>query len=243
MSEQIRKKSPRAPSMSLEEAVDRALKAYDRERLHPATADVIAQHIGYKNANNGAALSAIASLRYFGLLDRPKEGMLAVSKSVETYKFAPEESMKRAVLLSFLRTPALYAELLETYKENLPSEGNLRYALIQRGFSPGAAENVLSAFLKSVQFADYFGVNAKSAEEVPPQASINGTADKSSPQLPIFSQARSDEVGSESNEFDKIPVRLSGGRRAWLLIPDPFFQADRQRLKAQIDLILAQDDE
>lgn len=38
-----------------------------------APTQVVAQNIGYKSANNGAALSALAALRYYGLLDRPKE--------------------------------------------------------------------------------------------------------------------------------------------------------------------------
>jgi len=40
-----------------------------------------------------------------------------------------------------------------------------------------------------------------------------------------------------------VPVRLSGGRRAWLEIPSPFFVAGKRRLKAQIDLLLADDDD
>jgi hypothetical protein len=41
---------------------------------------------------------------------------------------------------------------------------------------------------------------------------------------------------------DSIPVRLSGGRKAWLAIPTPFYADDKLRLKAQIDLLLAQDE-
>jgi hypothetical protein len=58
-----------------------------------------------------------------------------------------------------------------------------------------------------------------------------------------LTQSKPIDTEIENGQFDKIPVRLSGGRRAWLFIPDPFLQADKQRLKAQIDLILAQDDE
>ncbi|MDQ2821218.1 MAG: hypothetical protein M3Y65_12625 [Pseudomonadota bacterium] len=80
---QPRKKSPRAPSMALNEALDRALKLYELERLHSSPVDVVATGIGYKSANSGSALSALASLRYFGLLERPKDGFLAVAKAVE----------------------------------------------------------------------------------------------------------------------------------------------------------------
>jgi hypothetical protein len=38
-------------------------------------------------------------------------------------------------------------------------------------------------------------------------------------------------------------MRAKGARRAWLIIPTPFFVADKQRLKAQIDLLLTEDEE
>jgi hypothetical protein len=41
---------------------------------------------------------------------------------------------------------------------------------------------------------------------------------------------------------DKIPVRLSKGRRAWIEIPSPFYEADKIRLKKQIDLLLSDDE-
>ena len=109
MVESPRKKSPRAPTMPLDEALDRTLRAYDRERLHPTPTDVFAKNIGYRGANSVTALTALASLRYFSLVDRPSDGMLAITKAVEAYKFAPSEDQKRALLISFLKAPVLYA--------------------------------------------------------------------------------------------------------------------------------------
>ena len=246
MNEVPRRKSPRAPSMPLEEAIDRALRAYDRERLHPAPTDVVAQHIGYKGANSGAALSALASLRYFGLLERPKEGMLAVSKAVESYKFSPDENMKKSLLVRFLKSPPLYIDLLEKYSNALPSDANLRYELIQRGFSPAAADVILMAFVKSVQYAEYF----KDKEEprvdqvlpkIDDEPKVEDRSISGVQTAPLIRQ--SFLSGLEEGEFDRIPVRLSGGRRAWLTIPVTFFKADKARLKDQIDLILTQDEE
>jgi hypothetical protein len=105
MAELLRKKSPRAPSMPLNEALDRAIRIYDQERLHPAPVEVIALGMGYKSANNGSALSAIASLRYYGLLERPKEGFLAVTKKVELYKFTPSDAQRKELLIDFLKSP------------------------------------------------------------------------------------------------------------------------------------------
>jgi hypothetical protein len=47
-------------------------------------------------------------------------------------------------------------------------------------------------------------------------------------------------AGSSS---DRIPIRLPGGRHAFIEIPMPFFAADKDRIKKQIDLLLTQEDE
>lgn len=251
MAEIPRKKSPRAPSISLDEAFARVMKVYDRERLHAAPTEVVAQHLGYKSANNGSALSTLASLRYFGLLERPKEGMLAVAKEVESYTFAPDEKLRRSLLLGFLGRPALYSELLGKYESGLPSDANLKFELIQRGFAPQAAESALVVFKRSVIFADYYG--EESSDEVEEDAYNDS---QSSFPVPNDSQSAADKVGltvplsattrqveADDDELDRIPVRLPGGRRAWLLIPTPFYDADKARLKAQIDLLLTLEDE
>lgn len=245
-----RKKSPRAPSYALDEALDRVLKAYERERLHPTPTDVFAQNIGYKSASSGSALTAIASLRYYGLVDRPSDGVLVITKAVESYKYAPSEDQKRALLTGFLKSPPLFADLLEKFASGLPSDANLKYELINRGFIPQAAETVLNAFRRSVNFVDYFGqpsgqVFSDSEEEAEDQpAVLISSQPKPVALIQPATLTSSPSVDLTVDEgLDRIPVRLQGGRRAWLVIPTPFFSADKKRLKAQIDLLLTEDEE
>jgi hypothetical protein len=235
--------------MPLDEALDRALKAYDKDRLHEAPVDIVAQHIGYKSANNGTALQAIASLRYYGLLVRPKDGFLAVSKDVEAYRFAPDESGRSALLAKFLKAPSLFAELLDKYEQGLPSEATLKYDLIQKGFIPSAAENVLAAFRRSVAFVGYYegregqreiGESTEAGPTDDPAPEESRSQDSPSRNLERERPSMATDVDESS---DRIPVRLPGARRAWLSIPAPFFSADKARLKAQIDLLLTEDED
>jgi hypothetical protein len=252
-----RKKSPRAPSTALDEALDRAMKAYDKERLHPAPTDVVAQNLGYKGASSGTALAAMASLRYYGLLVRPREGFLAVSKDVEAYKFAPSEELRHSFLLGFLRRPALFAELLDKYASGLPSDANLKYDLIQRGFLPATAASLVQIFRRSVEFAGFFDYDDEGAQF---DASTEETIEAESTKAVAHANTSSVLSGPAANPssitkpppgstpaydesaHDRIPVRLPGGRRALLWIPTPFFAADKQRIKAQIDILLTEDD-
>lgn len=246
MSEAQRKKSPRAPTMALDEALERALRAYERERLHPAPTEVFAQNIGYKSANNGSALQAIASLRYLGLVERPKDGQLAVTKEVEAYKFAPDETIRKSLLIGFLKAPPLYAELLERFQSGLPSDANLRYELIQRGFLPQTAESASQAFRRSVAFVGYFDQVREAQIELAPNEAIPPEMSHQSENATVASasqRASNVDVAEHDGQLDNIPVRLPGGRRAWLVVPTPFYESDKTRLKAQIDLLLTQDEE
>jgi hypothetical protein len=237
--------------MALDEAIERVQKAYEKERLHATPTEVVAQNLGYKGANNGSALSALASLRYYGLVERPKEGFLAVTRDFEQFRFAPDDRQRLSLLTGFLRKPQLYAELLEKYASGLPSDPNLRYELIQRGFNPPAADVALAAFRRSVEFVGHYasdaGPVAASTSVMEVRPSTNVSLSDESPMGPAPVVAANSDIATPrpavEQDSDQIPVRLPGGRRAWLIIPSPFFASDKNRLKAQIDLLLTQDEE
>lgn len=252
-----RKKSPRAPSITLDEAIARALAAHDKAQTHPVPTEVMAQNLGYKSANNGSALAAIASLRYFGLLDRPKDGTLAVSRAVEAYKLIADEGHRRELLINFLLGPPLFKELLGQYPRALPADATLHDELIHRGFLPGPADACVAVFRKSVAFADYFrtpavdkggDLNPSSAqakgEEIRPgqHPSVSTSDGRLGPAQGATSSgaaaATSVPPCGAAGEGERIPIRLTGGRRAWLIVPDQLFEADKARLKAHIDLLL-----
>ena len=64
-----RLRSPRYPSMSLEDAISHGRTIFDKDRRHPIAREVAAAHIGYKSLN-GAADSALSSLMQFGILEK-----------------------------------------------------------------------------------------------------------------------------------------------------------------------------
>lgn len=241
VSDNPRNKSPRAPSMPLDEAISAAVKVYEKERRHAAPVDAVAQHIGYKSANNGTAIRALASLRYFGLLERPQDGLMAVTKDLESFQFAPSNEVRSEIVQRWLRAPPIFAELLEKYPTGLPSDATLKYELIQRGFLPDGAESVLAVFKASADFARQYepqqpeSPRADEADAGSKEESASGSESEQ-----FFSPA---VVTQNTASADRIPVRLSGGRRAWLEIPTPFYEADKQRLKSQIDLLLTEEDE
>lgn len=243
MNETVRKKSPRAPSMPLSEAIDGALKIYSHDRRHAIPVELAAQHLGYKSANNGTAIKALASIRFFGLLGRPQEGQLAVEKEVEDYNFAPDPRQKAELIRKWLLTPPVFAEVLSKFADGLPSDAALKFELIQRGFLPEAAEALVGVLKSSVEFAHYYDRSAPVAQAEAPQPRPEDVAGGVPNRGDAMSTASVPTTPPSPQAADRIPVRLSGGRRAFLEIPSSFFEADKQRLKNQIDLLLTEDDE
>lgn len=261
-----RKVSPRAPSIPLDEAITKTIKMYEEEGRHAAPAEVALKHLGYKS-RNGASISVLASLGYWGLVERPKDGMVMVTKAFEDYQFTPSEDHKQDLLIDFLRTPPLFSSLLDQYGERLPSDATLKYDLIQRGFIPSTAENCMAVFKRSAEFARYFDRNKVSSlqpeESETPEQSVEPAEGVQPMQPSSIPSHQATDAGSslaeverqvlKENSFgamlstnpavDRIPVRLAGGRRAWLEIPMPFFSADKKRLKRHIDLLLTDDED
>ena len=246
MNAPVRKRSPRAPSVPLDEAVDRAQKVYAIEGKHAAPADVVAKHLGYSAATNGSAATLLASMRYYGLLDRPKEGHLAVSRDVEAYQFAPSEDIRKELLRKWIRSPQVFADLLAKYEGSLPSAATLKYDLIKEGFSANTADECVSVFLRSVEFSKIYVRSDDDADAErqesdvhsadPVEVAVQDAAALGPKPVPRPAVQEVSESGT-----DRIPVRLSGGRRAWIIVPNPFYAADKARLVAQIDLLLTDD--
>lgn len=167
--------------------------------------------------------------------------------------------------------PPVFAELLQQYKTVLPPDATIRDDLIRQGFLPGPAESCAAVFRRSVKFAAYFGAGGLSEagddrpravtpgdeshpgmaqrQPVSAQASLTMSAPPGVSASPPASGASSLPSGlpvlpaMPAGDSDCLPVRLTGGRRAWLVIPQQFFEADKARLRAQIDLLLTVEQE
>ena len=234
-----RTKSPKAPAMSLSEAVDKVFLVYEKERCLPVSTDVVAKDLGYKDSRSGAASKALAAIKGFGLLDTPKFGHLAVSKDLESFKFNPNPDERKVILIEWLKTPKIYAEILEKFPEHLPSDNALIFELIKMGFGEGTAKSFLSNFKDSINYASYYEElsDGKPVEDNVTDIGVQRT------NVDVMGSTHHSESKAVSLTLDRIPVRLSGARRAWLEIPMPFYEKDKEVIKKQIDLIFTDEEE
>jgi hypothetical protein len=110
-----------------------------------------------------------------------------------------------------------------------------------------SAQNAIDVFRASIRYAEQVaGVLAAVSEN------NDGGHDESSEEVEEFEDQGKQFVSghqqppARSNsspppppvrEGVRYPIRLAGGRMAWIDVPDPFYEADKNRLRAQLEII------
>jgi len=152
-----RLRSPRYPSMSLEDAIEHGRTIFDKDRRHPIAREVAASHIGYKSLN-GAADSALSSLMQYGILEKVAKGEVRVSQWAVDILHPDNPAQRIAAIQSAARNPALFQALDDRFRDAIPSNETLRSYLTRENFNDRAIGPVIAAYTKTRAFVNDFPV-------------------------------------------------------------------------------------
>ncbi|WP_216725668.1 hypothetical protein [Thiorhodococcus drewsii] len=242
------RRSPNYPQQPLNWAVETGLKLLDKEGVHAVPPDVVAANLGYKDANNGSAARVLANLKAFGIIQKAPGGKLVVSKDVQRFKLHPADADRAALIHQWLNKPLLFSKLLEKYDGNLPSDRALVFELVdEHGFLESAAQSAIEVFRASLKYAEQFSAgvtndvaqeDAVEDEHQEIEVAVAAPPKRSSVPAPVHVGSTSHSVPVAAvREGVRYPIRLAGGRMAWIEVPDPFYEADKKRLEAQLAII------
>lgn len=256
MTDEATKRTPRSPNYPrypIQWAIERGLELLQSERLHPIPLEVVAKSLGYKDATNGAARRAVAVLNAFGIVQKAPGGKLQVSSDVQRYKLTPNDNDKAIYLNQWLKKPLLYSKLLDKYKDNLPSDRALLFELVdEHGFNESAAQSAIEVFRVSVDYvkqsAGSLGSSSNDIENDLDDEEQSGEELEVVPtpqEKPVLEQNTQPQqrhiapqpASNPTAQGVRYPIRLAGGRMAWIEVPDPFYEADKKRLQAQLTII------
>ena len=144
-------RSPNCPQISFAEAIEKGHKIYRAEHTHAAAKEVLAGDLGYSGLN-GRSLTMIGALRQYGILEGSSDAMRVTPDAIAYFELddgqEKTEAMRRMAL-----APDLFGELNKLYTHGLPSDGNLRHYLVNKGFSSKAADDVIKVYKANVQLA------------------------------------------------------------------------------------------
>lgn len=153
------------PSSSFPEALQRMRLLYEAEPHNEMTSDAAAQHLGYRG-KNGASLTAIATMRRYGLIEGRGE-KIKVSRDAVTI-FADEHAENQDERIDAIARcaylPEMFAEIVNAFP-NTPALPTLVSFLIKRGLSTNEATEVAERYKETDQFVGSVSSEYNSAQK------------------------------------------------------------------------------
>jgi hypothetical protein len=156
-------RSPNYPSVDLAAAVEAVRPVFKAENRNKMSRSVLAKHMGYTSLN-GRALGKIGAIRAYGLIDGSGDE-LRLSDDAIVVIAAPAGAERTAALGRLALKPSLFQDIRKDFPDSLPSEDNIKFWLIQRQFTEGAAGKAARSYLNTMRLAAGQNVEYNPASE------------------------------------------------------------------------------
>jgi hypothetical protein len=144
-------RSPNYPVLDIGAALEAIRPAWKAEHRNKMSRLVLAKHLGYMSLN-GRALGKIGAVRAYGLIDgsgdelRISDDAITTLASPNTVHVQYRDALERLAL-----KPQLFREIQQQFPASLPSEDNLSFWLVQRGFTQEAAGKAALSYLTTMR--------------------------------------------------------------------------------------------
>src|ERR1035437_221785 len=153
-----RLRSPNYPGINLETAIQRAQKFWENEKRNSANVAVAMKHWGFTKPTSQSIVT-LAAVKSFGLFDDSESGEnrkiklseLALKIILDQRQVSPdrEAAIKEAAL-----KPVIHSKLWLRWGSQLPSDENLRHALIfEYKFNENAVDGFIGEFKDTITYA------------------------------------------------------------------------------------------
>jgi hypothetical protein len=257
-----RERSPGYPAIDLEQAITYAQRLYSEERRHATPVDTALKHWGF-SPQSGAGYRAVSALQRFGLIaDEGSGPTRKVRLTDDAYNIIiddrPSSEERPGLIQEAALRPPIHAALWQQYGSDLPSDANLKYELRKRGFTEGAAQEVIDEYRATLAYA---GLSSDATLTEPTQDKEQveeGSADDGSEQGPTRSSPRKRRKDSGMTVLSfqvsdrLVEVAVDGGPltkgeietlKAYLAIQEKIAPEEHQRLPAGREEEYADEDE
>lgn len=242
----IRSSGRRYPMFDLEDAV-KMIEIVDKKGGGKLDSDILAQEMNYKTST---IRHHVRSAKYFGLIEQ--DGNISANTELAKSICMPisNEEKIQSIQNAFLSCE-LYSCLIDRFKgARIPEEPTLSN-IIHREFEVSATgKDVLAKnFVASLKFAGLAkerddeliiplnggSVITRTDEtyEVPPKAEGQKSI--------VSEEEKVASVGNQERPGYNLPLPLSGGRAANLIVPGMLSKKEADKLKKLIDLLVEED--
>jgi len=230
-----RKRSPNFPCISLEAAIERGRKLYERAQTHPVPVGFVAGVWGYKEKSS-SFITMIGALNAFGLIIAEGTGdkrKIAISRPCERIvRKAPDAD--RLVSEAALQ-PRLFREVWEKYGGKLPHDEVLKQHLLwneEDTFNEKSIETFIANLRETITFA-----KLGESDIIPPEKEGDRLGDgkqgeHNGQEKPPGLLLKPPQLEGRMKNFT---FPLIGGDVATLQVPHPMSDENFNALKAIID--------
>lgn len=227
--------SPKAPGSSLRAAVSDVSKVYQQYSHGSFSRSEMASALGM-SSGSGSFLGKAATLKEYGLITEAA-GSARVSDLFKAMYAAPAGSPdQRRFAWQAVRTPQVFARLLQQFSSRIPDEAALAMRLeSQERFNAERARAVAVAFRASLTEFGLIDGNGNVLPVRDDQPSDTPPRDE-----------RDDDGGDDGADEPDLPkgpgrqrleVALRDGRKAVLVLPDDLTKADTRKIAALLDAL------
>jgi hypothetical protein len=149
-----RHRSPNYPAVGLRNAVERVRSLYQKDGKAGAPAKLAAVHIGFASAH-GEAMSVVAALKKFGLVESTKGRVAPTQRAIEIINLPETDLRREQALKDAALSPAIYRELIEQHRQTgFPADDVLQSELVTyKDFNPRAVAGFVKDFKDTLDFA------------------------------------------------------------------------------------------
>jgi hypothetical protein len=152
----VRERSPRAPTLSVRKALERADNFYDVHRRHAVRVDSAVEAWGYSLKSSGGR-QAISTLVMYGILQDAGSGAArTVQLSELAWRWMANEhhDQRLDALRRIALTPKIMAELWDHWGANPPGDGQcLSHLRLDLGFTETTASDILEIYKDNIVFS------------------------------------------------------------------------------------------
>lgn len=146
----IKERSPRFPSDSLPDAVQRTEALYASAGRSPVTSEIAAQAIGYSGLS-GASRSTLAAMAYYGLLQREGDNHRVSDLGLRLVRPIHAFDKLEAARIASARPP-VFSQIAKEH--DACSESVLASILLHKGFTDEGARRAARVYKENVRFLE-----------------------------------------------------------------------------------------
>lgn len=154
-------RSPAYPNFGLQAALGKTKALHDQEGAYEAPLPAVAASWGYSEKSSGFR-QALATLRYFGLIEVSGEGdarKVKVSEMARRILLDQREDQteKKALITKAALMPTAHRTLYKRYPTGLASDASVTHCLVfEEGFTRSAADELLAEFKETAAFCSLY---------------------------------------------------------------------------------------